>query len=57
MEITYAISTSKGDRGHNEDYALAGRNGDVCCFVVADGLGGHGKGAGLPGGNVRTGPG
>ncbi len=44
MEITYAISTSKGDRGHNEDYALAGRNGDVCCFVVADGLGGHGKG-------------
>ncbi len=44
MEITYAISTSKGDRSHNEDYALAGGNGDVCCFVVADGLGGHGKG-------------
>lgn len=44
MEITYAISTFPGDRDQNEDYALAGRKGDVCCFVVADGLGGHGRG-------------
>ncbi|MCM1190289.1 MAG: protein phosphatase 2C domain-containing protein [bacterium] len=44
MEITYAISTFPGEREQNEDYAISGKRGDVSCFAVADGLGGHGRG-------------
>lgn len=44
MEITYALSTFTGDREHNEDFAAVECGEGSCCFVLADGLGGHGKG-------------
>ena len=44
MNITYAISTFSGDRDYNEDFAKAKKTDKGYCFVVADGLGGHGKG-------------
>lgn len=44
MKITYAVSTFPGDRDPNEDYAAAACSGGRYCFVVADGLGGHGQG-------------
>ena len=42
--ITYAEIWEKGDREINEDYIGHRTEGDSNCFVVADGLGGHGKG-------------
>lgn len=44
MKITYAISSFRGEREQNEDYALTERSGERYCFAVADGLGGHGRG-------------
>ena len=44
MKITYASSTFPGDRDYNEDYLLVKESPKGCCFLVADGLGGHGKG-------------
>lgn len=44
MEISYAITTNNGNRDYNEDYALIKEENGKYCFVVADGLGGHGKG-------------
>ncbi len=44
MNITYAMSTFPGDRDYNEDFAIAKKTDTGYCFVVADGLGGHGKG-------------
>lgn len=44
MKITYACSTFPGDREYNEDYLLVKEGGKGSCFLVADGLGGHGKG-------------
>lgn len=42
--ITWNMITDKGMRGHNED-SIGGRQiGERYCFVLADGLGGHGKG-------------
>lgn len=44
MNISYAVTTNKGDREYNEDYAFIKEGNGRHCFVVADGLGGHGKG-------------
>ena len=44
MNITYAITTYPGDRDYNEDFAMAKKTDNGYCFIVADGLGGHGKG-------------
>lgn len=44
MTVTYALSTFPGNREQNEDYMLAGSDGNRYCFAVADGLGGHGQG-------------
>ena len=42
--ISWASITNKGERSHNEDsIGQAEKNGKYC-FVLADGLGGHGKG-------------
>lgn len=40
----YEILTNPGEREYNEDYAGAQTRGEACCFVLADGLGGHGGG-------------
>lgn len=42
--VTYEILSKPGERSHNEDYADMARRGDSYCFVLADGLGGHGGG-------------
>ena len=42
--ITYEMFTDKGDREVNEDSVRAVCNGSYGCFVVCDGLGGHGRG-------------
>lgn len=43
--MDYYVRTDKGERHGNEDYALCVRRTDgVWLFMVADGLGGHGKG-------------
>ena len=42
--VTYEILSEPGEREYNEDYAGAGQNGEAFCFVLADGLGGHGGG-------------
>lgn len=42
--ILFDILSKPGERGINEDYAGAQRKGNACCFVLADGLGGHGGG-------------
>lgn len=42
--ITYKMVTHKGSREHNEDSGICLEAGENFCFVVADGLGGHGKG-------------
>lgn len=44
MDITYAVNTFSGDRDYNEDFAKAKKTANGYCFIVADGLGGHGKG-------------
>ena len=42
--ITYKLLTNKGERGINEDSIGVARNKDLYCFILADGLGGHGGG-------------
>lgn len=45
MNIKYDVFTDKGDREINEDSCIALQNqNNEFCFVVADGLGGHGFG-------------
>ena len=44
FRMDYAYFTDKGDREHNEDYVGFSEAGDKKIFVLADGLGGHGKG-------------
>ena len=42
--LTYKMITHQGSREHNEDCATCVESGGNYCFVVADGLGGHGQG-------------
>ncbi len=42
--ITCSLITDKGMRDHNEDMVGYRQIGERYCFVLADGLGGHGKG-------------
>ena len=42
--LTYKITTHQGNRDHNEDSAACFEADGNYCFIVADGLGGHGKG-------------
>lgn len=42
--LTYEILSKPGERDHNEDYTDVARCGNAFCFVLADGLGGHGGG-------------
>jgi len=42
--ITWKLLTDKGMRDHNEDMIGSRQIGNRYCFVLADGLGGHGKG-------------
>ena len=42
--ITYKLLTNKGERSINEDSIGVARNKDLYCFILADGLGGHGGG-------------
>ena len=44
MEIQYAYCTFPGDRKYNEDSVKASQTEKGYCFLVADGLGGHGQG-------------
>lgn len=43
-DFKYAIFTNNGGRKVNEDYVGAFRNAENNCFVLCDGLGGHGMG-------------
>jgi len=42
--FSFDILSSPGERDYNEDYTAIERHGDAYCFVLADGLGGHGGG-------------
>ena len=42
--LTYKMITHVGNREHNEDSLACTESGGNYCFVVADGLGGHGRG-------------
>ena len=42
--ITYAMISKEGDRENNEDYIGMKEDQGMFCFVLADGLGGHGRG-------------
>ena len=42
--LSYEILSMPGERDHNEDYTGVQVKGDACCFLLADGLGGHGGG-------------
>ena len=42
--ITYHLLSNQGDRGNNEDNVGMYQREQEYCFVLADGLGGHGKG-------------
>ncbi len=42
--IKYEVFSDKGDRSINEDSVEVGRRNDDYCFILADGLGGHGSG-------------
>lgn len=44
MKLEYSIFTSPGTRRVNEDYADVVSIGDRYCFILCDGLGGHGMG-------------
>ena len=44
MKLTYSIFTNNGNREVNEDTVGEVASAAVHCFVVADGLGGHGHG-------------
>lgn len=40
----FEVLSKTGERRQNEDYAGTARHGEAFCFVLADGLGGHGGG-------------
>ena len=42
--IRYSVITDKGNREYNEDSTYVHVDGEKGCFVLADGLGGQGKG-------------
>ncbi len=42
--VTYHLLSNRGDRENNEDSIGMYQAGQNYCFVLADGLGGHGKG-------------
>ena len=42
--IQYELRSFPGERPVNEDCVLADQEGEQYCFVLCDGLGGHGKG-------------
>lgn len=42
--LSFDILSNQGEREYNEDYAGIERHGQAYCFVLADGLGGHGGG-------------
>ena len=42
--LTFELLSKAGGREHNEDYVGMYQKGDTFCFVLADGLGGHGNG-------------
>lgn len=44
MRITHSLTTNPGGREVNEDYVKICGRGGAMCFVLCDGLGGHGKG-------------
>lgn len=44
MKVDYACYSDKGDREHNEDYIGDKQLNNSYLFILADGLGGHGKG-------------
>ena len=44
MKIEHCIFTDKGSRSVNEDRADFAVSGDRACFILCDGLGGHGMG-------------
>ncbi|MBQ7542916.1 MAG: serine/threonine-protein phosphatase [Clostridia bacterium] len=44
MTTYYKGISKKGDRARNEDSIAVFKRDDACCFVLCDGLGGHGKG-------------
>lgn len=44
MDIEYYMFTDKGGREINEDCVKTASYGDSYCFVLCDGLGGHGRG-------------
>ncbi len=42
--MTWQFVSDTGSRSVNEDHVRIIQHGDLTCFVLADGLGGHGKG-------------
>ena len=42
--LDFAMMTNVGDRSVNEDSIGCFENGSNCCFILCDGLGGHGMG-------------
>lgn len=42
--LSFDLLSNPGEREYNEDYAGVQRRGEAYCFVLADGLGGHGGG-------------
>ncbi len=44
VTVRYSTISKQGGREINEDSLYCGHKGDSYCFLVADGLGGHGKG-------------
>ena len=44
MSIDYNIFTNVGSRSVNEDSVRVSKKDGAFCFVLCDGLGGHGKG-------------
>ena len=42
--LSFDIISKNGEREYNEDYAGAEKRQESWCFVLADGLGGHGGG-------------
>ncbi len=52
--IKYEVFSDQGDRGVNEDSVGVARRNEDYCFILADGLGGHGSGDLASGSVVRT---
>lgn len=42
--VRFALMSNVGSRDNNEDSVGMYQDGDAYCFILADGLGGHGKG-------------